>query len=423
MMATETKPSIRKLSRRRVWLKGAVASCLFCNLPSLAVGAEHLSVDLILSHAAQRTAWTRIIDEFSKANPDIAVTHHDYPWAQYQRDFTARLHSGLVDIAFWYAGESLRDAVENKLLVPLDEDTLALLKKNKFYPSTLDGTRVDGEVYGFPLYYYPWGFVYRKSLFQSLNLEAPATWNEFERVCERLKAADVSPIGLGAGNNWPAAGWFDYFNLRINGLKFHRKLLRGDVPFTDQRVKKVFNTWGSLLRKGYFFKPTIELNHERVLPYLYRNQVGMMLTGTFVAAKFPAALADDMGFFAFPSILPDMPQFEDVPLDVLVLPARAANPQARKRFLAFLAESGAVRHIAEADQTFPAQANASFARIRMEEAARQVLADAAGLSTFFDREARTELVGPVFEGLRQFLQPPHDTENAVLAIEALRRKQ
>ncbi|KQZ28258.1 hypothetical protein ASD58_12575 [Duganella sp. Root1480D1] len=388
----------------------------------MAAGAEQLFVDYILSHGAQRTAWTRIISEFSKTNPDIAVTQNDYPWAQYQRDLTARLSSGQVDIAFWYAGEGLRDAVENKLLAPLDDDTLALLKKNKFYPATLEGTRIEGEVYGFPLYYYPWGFVYRKSLFQSLGLEPPTSWGEFQRVCERLKAAGVSPIGLGAGNNWPAAGWFDYLDLRINGLKFHRKLLRGDVPFTDHRVKKVFNTWASLLRKGYFFKPTIEMNHERVLPYLYRNQVGMMLTGSFVAAKYPAALADDIGFFAFPSILPDMPQFEDVPLDVLVLPARAANPQARKRFLAFLAESGAVRHIAEADQTFPAQASALSPPIRMEEAARQVLANAAGLSTFFDREAKAELIGPVFEGLRQFLKPPHDTEKAVLAIEELRRK-
>jgi multiple sugar transport system substrate-binding protein len=422
MMATQTKPSDHMLSYRRVWLKGVVASCVACGLPCLATAAEQLFVDYILSNGAQRTAWTRIINEFSKANPDIAVKQRDYPWAQYERDFTARLHSGQVDIAFSYAGERLRDAVAGKLLVPLDSDTLALLKKNKFYPATLEGTRIDGEVYGFPLYYYPWGFVYRKSLFKSLGLEPPASWNDFQRVCERLKAANVSPIGLGAANNWPAAAWFDYLDLRINGLEFHRKLLRGDVPFTDHRVKKVFNTWGSLLRKDYFFKPTIEMNHERVLPYLYRNQVGMMLTGSFVAARFPEALADDIGFFAFPSILPDMPQFEDVPLDVLVLPARVTNPQARKRFLAFLAESGAVRQIAEANQTFPAQADPSLAHIRMEEASRQVLANAAGLSTFFDREAKVELIDPVFDGLRQFLQPPHDTDKTVLAIETLRQK-
>ena len=95
MMATASKPSDHMLSRRRAWLKGAVALCLVAGLPSLAAAAEQLFVDYILSNGAQRTAWTRIINEFSKANPDIAVKQHDYPWTQYERDFAARLTSDI----------------------------------------------------------------------------------------------------------------------------------------------------------------------------------------------------------------------------------------------------------------------------------------------------------------------------------------
>lgn len=364
----------------------------------------------------------RIINEFSAANPDFQVTHHGYPQEQYKRDFTLRLKSGKVDVAFWYADERLRDAAANKLLAPLDTDTVALLKKRKFYPITLEGTRIAGEVYGFPLYYYPWGFVYRKSLFKRIGVAPPTTWEEFLHVCERLSAEGVTPIGLGAAANWPAAGWFDYFNLRLNGLDFHRKLLRGDVPFTDARVRRAFDMWGGLLRKGYFLAATMEQEHERVLPYMYRNRVGMMLIGSFIAAKFPEALADDMGFFAFPAISPEMPAYEDAPVDVLVLPAKAPNPQVRKRFLTFLAESGAIRHIAEADQILPAQADTTVPQILLGDAARQVLNHAAGLSSFFDREADSDLIGPVFEGLRLFLKPPHDTEQAVVTIEKLRQK-
>jgi multiple sugar transport system substrate-binding protein len=384
--------------------------------------ADQLVIDYIVSHSAQRTAWIRVINEFSTANPDVQVTHHGYPQEQYKRDFTGRLRSGKVDLAFWYAGERLRDAAANKLLSPLDPDTVALLKKNKFYPVIIDSTRIDGEVYGFPMYYYPWGFVYRKSLFERLGIRPPVTWDEFLNACERLSAAGVTPIGLGAAANWPAAGWFDYFDLRLNGLEFHRKVLRGEVPFTDARVRRVFDAWGSLLRKGYFLATTMDQEHERVLPYLYRNHVGMMLMGSFVAAKFPQAIAEDMGFFAFPAMSPDMPVYEDAPLDLLVLPAKSPNLSARKRFLAFLAESGAIRHIAEADQTLPAQAGTSFPAILLGDAARQVLNRASGLSPFFDREAEADLIGPVFEGVRLFLKPPHDTEQAVAMIERLRKK-
>lgn len=421
MHAELTKTSLWFKARRQCVLAAGALCCWFLAL-GLCAAAEQLTIDYIVSHSAQRTAWMRIINEFSAANPDVQVTHLGYPQEQYKRDFATRLRSGKVDVAFWYAGERMRDAAANKLLAPLDPDTVALLKKKKFYPFTIEGTRINGEVYGFPLYYYPWGFVYRKSLFKSLGLSPPSTWGEFLFVCERLSAHGVTPIGLGAAANWPATGWFDYFNLRLNGLEFHRKLLRGDVPFTDPRVRHVFDMWGSLLRRGYFLPTTIEQEHERVLPYLYRNHVGMMLMGSFIAAKFPRPIADDMGFFAFPSISAEMPAYEDAPLDVLVLPAKSPNPQIRKRFLTFLAESGAIRHIAEADQTLPAQADSTFPPILLGDAARQVLNRAAGVSSFFDREADANLVGPVFEGLRLFLKPPHDTDQTVVTIEKLRQK-
>jgi len=389
-------------------------------LPTLCA-ADNLVIDYVVSNSPQRSAWIGLINQFSAANPDIQVEHYGYPQEQYKREFSARLQNGSADLAFWYAGERLRDAARNKLLAPLDADTVALLKKKKFLQTAIDGTRIDGEVYGFPLYYYAWGFIYRKSLFERIGVRPPSTWSEFLTVCERLQAAGVTPLGLGAKSTWPAAAWFDYLNLRINGLEFHHKLLNGEIRFSDARVRQVFDTWGSLLRKDYFFEPTLGQELNSVLPYIYRNHVAMMLTGSFVAARFPKEIASDIGFFAFPSITPDMPAYEEAPLDVLVVPARSANPGARKRFLAFLAESGALRRIADADQTLAAQADLPSSGVLLAEPTRAIVAGAAGRTFFFDRDARAELVAPVYEGLQRFLKAPHDAEQAIRHIEEARR--
>jgi multiple sugar transport system substrate-binding protein len=415
------KFSFRSSVRTRRWLAMVLLFSVM-GPPAVCAAAERLVIDYVVSNSPQRTAWISIINQFSAANPDIDIVHHGYPQEQYKRELTARLRTGQADLAFWYAGERLRDAARSKLLAPLDAELVALLKKKKFAPATIEGTRIDGEVYGFPLYYYVWGLVYRKSLFERVGLRPPATWGEFLEVCERLKSAGVTPLALGAKSGWPAAGWFDYLNLRINGIDFHRKLLRGETRFTDTRVRQVFDVWGDLLRKGYFFDATMDQETERVMPYLYRNHVGMVLMGSFAAARFPAALSADMGFFAFPSYTPEVPAYEEAPLDVLVLPARAANPQARKRFLTFLAESGSLRQIAEADQTLPAQPDASSSTTLLGEAMNAILANAAGFTYFFDRDAKAELVGPTYEGLRQFLKAPHDTDQVVRHIENARQK-
>lgn len=398
------------------WL-GNMLICAAAALPAVSIAAEKLIIDHIISNTVQRTAWVNLVDQFSAAHPDIAVTIHSYPQEPYKRDLLQRLQTGKTDLAFWYGGERLRDAARKKLLSPLDAGVLKALNDNKFAKVTIDSTRVDGEVYGFPLYYYGWGLVYRKSLFERLGLRPPATWTEFLAVCKQLKAAGVTPLAVGGQHGWPAAGWFDYLNLRINGLEFHHRLLLGEERFTDPKVRKVFDVWGDLLRNGYFLNETMDQDWDRVLPYMYRDQVGMTLIGSFVAAKFPATFSADMGFFAFPRYAPDMPAYEDAPLDVLILPARGENRQARNRFLVFLAESGALGRFSESNQTVSAKGGNLAPPGSVRNMSYSLVHGAAGLALFFDRDAKASLIGPAFDAIRQFLKPPHDTDRAVRAIE------
>lgn len=404
------------------WL-GALLLAAACGLPGACAAAEQLVIDYIISSAAQRTAWVHIVHRFAAANPDIEVHHNAYAQEPYKRDFTNRLKTGKGDVAFWYAGERLREAARAKLLAPVEDDLVDLMLKRRFTPATIEGTRFDGAVYAVPLYHYAWGFIYRKSLFAQLGIHPPTTWSEFLKACEQLKAAGVAPLALGAEFGWPAAGWFDYLNLRINGIDFHRRLLRGEERFTDPRVRKVFDVWGDLLRNGYFLSTTMNQDWDRVLPYVYRKQAGMMLMGTFAAARFPPGMADDMGFFAFPRYSAEMPMYEDAPLDVLILPATGVNRKARKRFITFLIESGVLRTLTELNFTVPAQQDDAIPS-KIQEASAAIIQNADGLTFFFDRDAKSSLIEPTFDGLRQFLQPPYDADRAVRGIErAIQQKK
>jgi multiple sugar transport system substrate-binding protein len=148
----------------------------------------------------------------------------------------------------------------------------------------------------------------------------------------------------------------------------------------------------------------------------------MALMASSAASRFPAAIAADMGFFGFPRYSTDVPNYEEAPLDVLVMPAAARNPRARKRFLTFLAESGSLRQIAEADQTLSAQADATTRATLLGPATSAIWTGAAGLTYFFDRDATAELVAPAYEGMRRFLKPPHDTDQALRYIEQQRQE-
>jgi len=148
----------------------------------------------------------------------------------------------------------------------------------------------------------------------------------------------------------------------------------------------------------------------------------MTLIGSFVAAKFPATISADMGFFAFPRYAPDMPAYEDAPLDVLILPARGENRQARNRFLTFLAESDALERYSEANQTVAAKGGNLAPPGSVRDTSYAIVHGAAGLALFFDRDAKASLIAPTFDAIRQFLKPPHDAERAVRAIDSSQRQ-
>ena len=399
----------------KCWL---LAAALALN-GTLAFPADKLVVNFMLSSGTQRTEWNNLLKAFKNAHPDIEVQQNDASQEGYKRRFYDSLKEP-VDVAFWFAGAQLSKAHDLKLLRPLDEATAMAVSK-AFVPATLKAVNYGGQYYALPLSYYQWGFFYKKSTFARLGLTPPGNWAEFQDVAEKLKAANITPTQVGAKDGWPAMAWFDYLNLRINGLEFHRKLLNGSVPFTDPKVSKVFEVWKDMLVRGYFDERSPSLDWDEVLPFLYRDVIGMSLMGAFAAAKFPRSIAKDIGFFPFPQMTTPVTHFEDAPLDVLVFPASGHNPEATALFIRFLAENDALNRFNEATQMISPRLNAPAGKSVSVVEGKKLLDRANGISFFFDRDAPPKLAEAANKALVEFMKPPHDIAKVIAALDAASR--
>lgn len=75
--------------------------------------------------------------------------------------------------------------------------------------------QVAGTTYGLPFQFAVEGVWYRKSLFEQAGITAePATMDELSAAVDKLKAAGIVPIAVGAADKWPAAHWWYNFALR-----------------------------------------------------------------------------------------------------------------------------------------------------------------------------------------------------------------
>ena len=92
--------------------------------------------------------------------------------------------------------------------------------------------REDGKVYGVPFAYQTLQMFYNKTMFDKLGLEEPTTWDEFIDLQESLLKEGVTPMAVGAREDWVLPIFADIIgSTRYGGAEFEKAVLDGSTTF------------------------------------------------------------------------------------------------------------------------------------------------------------------------------------------------
>jgi multiple sugar transport system substrate-binding protein len=347
------------------------------------VRAQELQVGYLIT-AGQRPAFENIFDRFT-LETGIKVIGIPRKDEGFRHDLPIWLLQGreTPDVVYWQASQRLyfyaaRDALHPITELWKDEN----LDKN--FSQVKTGVIFKGEIYALPLHYYSWGLYFKKSVVEQFG-GVPGNWEDFISLCSRIKQAGITPLGLGAKDRWPVAGWFDYIDLRLNGLDFHLKLLNGEISFTDSRVQRVFLEWKRLIDLKFFNPDSARVDWDDVFPYMYRNEIAFTLAGNFVSSKLPNAMATSIGFMPFPK-MSNIDDYEEAPMNVLIIPKSAKHIQNAERFIKFMARADVQSDLAAALGYLPANRAGTVGQGAFIRAGSDMLHKAAGISQYFDRD-------------------------------------
>lgn len=373
------------------------------------------------SDPAPKQAITQVVEQFNKEHKDITAELNIYDHESYKASIRNWLSSEAPDVVFWYAGERMNTFVTKGLIEPVSDvwENNGLSEK---MASTKSGVTFDGQQFGLPYTYYQWGVYYRKDIFEKFSIKVPTTWNEFTSACATLKKNGVAPIAIGTKNLWPSAGWFDYLNLRVNGLEFHMQLMKGEVPYTDQRVKDVFAKWRELIDPEYYIENHTSYSWQDAQPFFYQGKAAMYLIGNFIVPNFPEELRDSMGFFQFPVINPDVKMYEDAPTDILAIPARAKNKEDAKAFLSFVAQPEIIRQMNDALEQLPTHKDAGVKDNYYLNIGNKMLAESGGTAQFYDRDTKPEMAKVGMKGFQEFMVKPDRLDKILDRLEKTRKR-
>ena len=378
-----------------------------------------LEINANASDPAPRAAWSALVEGFRRENPDLDVRFNVYDHESYKKSLRNWLTGGAPDVVFWFAGERMRSFVRAGLFEDVsDLYTPAVAASLRPGAQALMSAR--GRAWGVPYAYYHIGLFYRRDLLDAAGLAPPRQWRELLALCETLRGAGLEPFAIGTRDLWPAAAWFDYIDLRLNGHAFHIELMAGRVPYTDRRVRAVFATWRELIDRGCFAENHASMSWQESQALLYQGRSAMMLIGNYIVPNFPAALRERMEFARFPTIDPAIGRFEDAPMNSIHIPARARNKVDARRFLAYVLRAEVQEALNRQLMLIPVNAAAAVADDRFLRAGAALLAEAERLAQYYDRDTSEDLATVAMKGFQEFMLRPERLEQVLQAIERAR---
>ena len=415
--------SITKTSFAAIVAAGLAATSAFADAHAL---SGELRITSDMSDPAPRAVMEKLAADFDAMHPDLTVDLTIVDREAWKTQIRNALTADAPDVINWYAATRMTPYVDAGLFMDIsdlwNEPEMAALA------STKGAMTLDGKQWGVPYTYYQWGVYYRKDIFAELGLSEPTTWEEEKANCAAIIASGRKCYTIGSKFLWTAGGWFDYINSRTNGYEFHIDLANGDVAWTDDRVRATFANWRELIDMGAFIEDHQSYSWQEAMPFMVDGEATAYLMGNFSVAAFrDGGLTDDqLDFYQFPTINPDVAPAEDAPTDTFHIASGAKNVAAAKAFLLYVTSPDVQSEINGGDALgqLPVNADATVSDDKFIQEGFDMLSNNAsgGIMQFFDRDFPAEMASVGMEGLQEFMVFPDNLDDILERLEEARQR-
>ena len=252
--------------------------------------------------------WESTVKDFEAANPGVTIKIQAIQNEDMDGKLQTALNSGdAPDIFMARGGGKLADVVEagQAQEVKVDDATKTAVGDAAFKAFT-----IDGKTYGMPMSILPGGIYYSKDLFTQAGItDTPKTIEDLEAAVDKLKAAGIQPIALGAKDAWPAAHWYYFFALRAC-TKDTLDKAAADMTFDDPCWKKAGDDLEAFSKTSPFNEGFLTTSAQQgagsSAGLVANHQAAMELMGAWDPGVIASLTPDkkplgDLAWFPFPT--------------------------------------------------------------------------------------------------------------------------
>ncbi|MDF8266099.1 ABC transporter substrate-binding protein [Luteipulveratus flavus] len=226
-----------------------------------------------------KAAYEKIFAAYEKKHPGVKVDFKAFKATEYNKILATGLAgSGGPDVPQVRSYGQLQTTVASGSLVPLD---------GKVDVSSWDANSVasakgksDGRLYAVPFARQTVQMFYNKRLFEKNGLQPPATWADFMKANITLRKTDVTPIAVGAKDDWTLPIVHEVLAApRFGGKAFADAARTGKTSFTDPAWVDSVKVVGDL--KQYMPKNVTGVAQTDAQTLFSSGQAAMIPGGSF----------------------------------------------------------------------------------------------------------------------------------------------
>lgn len=241
-----------------------------------------------------------MISLYETLHPEIDIEYEYVPSDSYYSKFTALNVAGELPDVIMTNTQFIGDQVKSGLLLDLTDELEngQNYEKDETWGKTFNPTLIENckatlktigseyadKLYGVPFTMTTVAVIYDKNVYDQLGLSVPATWDEFEKNCEAIKAADKIPISMQQQNMdwWPRIFWDQYCRSELDANP--NAFEDGTMDFSSESVKKGLEKFKYMWDQGWFPESGLTGNRETMQQlFVQKELVQVMLQPAYLS--------------------------------------------------------------------------------------------------------------------------------------------
>lgn len=257
-------------------------------------------------------AWTEIARDFESENPGVKVDMQQLENQAFKRKLTTLLQSDAKPHLFysWGGGvfqEQAKAGVLRDISAFMDGEWADSLS-----PAGVEAFKSDGKSYGAPFKVSQVGFWYNKELYEKADVDPSTikTWDDFLAAMNKIKAAGITPIALGAADQWPVHFYWAHLIMRLGGQQAILDAASGENGgFKGEAFVKAGEMFKQLVALEPFQKGFQSAKYGDASGYFGDGKAATHFMGTWdynlqrTRSASKEGLSDDvLGWYPFPQI-------------------------------------------------------------------------------------------------------------------------